>query len=102
MPVLLSHDAGGPSGPNQVGRGKQGQYVYWIVMVQPTPEGIKSHKLRRPENFTRETFQKLIVKVHKENDVIIAETASFLEPHANGLTPVAQELWKSIRFSRIP
>ena len=102
MPILLRHDAGEPLGPNQVGRGKQGQYVYWIVMVQPTPEVIQSHKLKRPEDFTREIVRKLIVKVHKENDVIIAETASFLEPHANGLTPVAQELCKSVRFSRIP
>ena len=54
-------------------------------MVQPTPEVIQSHNLKRPEDFTRETFRKLIVKAHKENGVTIAETVCFLEPHANGL-----------------
>ena len=82
---LLSPENGGPSGPNQAGRGVHGQYVYWIVMVQPTPEVIQSHNLKRPEDFTRETFRKLIVKAHKENGVTIAETVCFLEPHANGL-----------------
>ena len=34
---FLSLSDGGPSGPGQTGRGCNGQYVYWIVMVQPTP-----------------------------------------------------------------
>ena len=38
MPVV-SPQEGGPSGPAQTGRGCNGQYVYWIVMVQPTLVG---------------------------------------------------------------
>ena len=43
-----------PTGPQQQGRGKTGQYVYWIVMAQPTPEAIQRLGLRTPSEFTRE------------------------------------------------
>ena len=68
MPVrsIPSPLHGGPSGPAQQGSGIKGQYVYWIVMVQPTPEVRASHGLKRPEDFSREEFGKLMVKVHRE------------------------------------
>lgn len=83
MPVLSQQD-GGPTGPGQ-GRGCNGQYVYWIVMVQPTPAVVASHGLKRPEVYTREQFGKLMVKAHKECGTNIVETACFLEPHSSGL-----------------
>jgi hypothetical protein len=54
-------------------------------MVQPTPAVIASHRLKRPEAFTREQFGQLMVKAHAEGNVTIVETACFLEPHASGL-----------------
>ena len=54
-------------------------------MVQPTPEVRASHGLKRPEDFSREEFGKLMVKVHRECGVKVVETACFLEPHASGL-----------------
>ncbi len=82
---MLGPQDGGPSGPGQQGRGHNGQYVYWIVMVQPTAAVIASHGLKKPEVFTREDFGKLVVKAHKECGVKVVETACFLEPHASGL-----------------
>ena len=76
---------GGPSGPGQSGRGCDGQYVYWVVMVQPNPAVIASHRRKRPEAFTRGQFGQLMVKAHAEVDVTIVEAACFLEPHASGL-----------------
>ena len=84
MPVLSPSD-GGPSGPGQTGRGCNGQYVYWTVMVQPTPQVLQSHGLKKPENYDREGLGKLMVKVHKECGVTVVETACFMEPHASGL-----------------
>ena len=60
MPVV-STVAGGPSGPVQIGRGCNGQYVYWIVMVQPTPEVLQRLGLKKPEEYSREEFGKLMV-----------------------------------------
>ena len=85
MPPVPSSDDGGPSGPRQTGRGCNGQYVYWIAMVQPTPAVIASHRLKRPEDYTREEFGKLMVKAHRECGVTVVETACFMEPHASGL-----------------
>ena len=84
MPVLSPED-GGPSGPGQQGRRSNGQYVYWIVMSQPTPAGLASHGFKRPEHLSREELSKLMEKVHKEYDVTLVERACFLEPHASGL-----------------
>jgi hypothetical protein len=87
MPVLGPLEGGpsGPTGRNQTGQGSKGQYVYWIVMVHPTPAVLSSHGLKKPDAYTREKFGKLMTKVHKECGVKIVETACFLEPHANGL-----------------
>ena len=85
MPAVLSSGEGGPSGPQRTGRGYNGQYVYWVVMVQPTAAIIASHGLKRPEDFTREEFGKLMVKAHRECGVTVVETACFMEPHASGL-----------------
>jgi hypothetical protein len=72
-------------------------------MVQPTPEVLQSHGLKKPEVYTREQFGKLMVKVHQECGVTIVETASFMEPHANGLMhhnclarASAQYKWKHV------
>jgi hypothetical protein len=54
-------------------------------MVQPTPDVLLFHGLKKPEEDTRATFSKLMVKVQKECEVTIVETACFMEPHANGL-----------------
>jgi len=83
MPVVSTTE-GGPAGPGQTGRGCNGQYVYWITMVQPTAEVVDRWGLRRPEEFSREEFGKFIVKAHKECDIAVVETACFMEPHASG------------------
>ena len=53
--LVPAPDRGGPSGPG-VGRASNGQYVYWVTMVQPTAEVRERHNLKRPEDFTREQF----------------------------------------------
>ena len=79
MPVL-SQQEGGPSGPG-IGRGSNGQYAYWIVMVQPTPAVVASHGLKKPEEFTREEFGKLMVKVHRECGTKIVEIHVYICIH---------------------
>ena len=76
---------GTPTGPNQKGRGVQGQYVYWITMSHPKPETVANLGIKVPSDFDRESFSKLMVKAHKEEDIEIVETVAFLEPHASGL-----------------
>ena len=84
--AVLSPEDGGPSGPGQRGRACNGQCVYWIIMSQPTPAVLASHRLKRPEDFSREQLSKLMVKVHQECDVTLAELlASWMGPHASGL-----------------
>ena len=76
---------GEPLGPNQRGRGVQGQYVYWICMAHPMPETVEKLGLKVPSDFDRHSFSQLVVKAHGECDIEIIETACFLEPHASGL-----------------
>ena len=83
-------------------------------MVQPTPVVIASHRLKKPEEFTREQFGKLMVKVHRESDVRVVEKACFMEPHEGGRMhhnylvradtqcrwePVAEKLFQKYRVS---
>ena len=49
---------GEPTGPRKFGRGVHGQYVYWICMVQPTPDSIEKLSLKVPSDFTREEFRR--------------------------------------------
>ena len=69
------------SGPPQKGRGKPGQYVYWVTMSHPGPD---TQGLKVPGDFDRNSFRELLVKVHGECGVTIVETASFQELHGNG------------------
>ena len=73
-----------PSGPRQQGRGKHGQYEYWITMPQLKAVTTAEKGVREPEGFTREEFSELIVQAHKEVGVVILETAVLGEPHASG------------------
>ena len=73
-----------PTGPEQKGRGQPGQYTYWTTFPHPTEESIRRLGLRSPSEFSRESFAELAVKVHKDCDVSLLETATFLEPHASG------------------
>ena len=73
-----------PTGPDQTGRGKPGQYVYWIVFSHPTEDSIQRLGLRTPAEFTRDLFSQLMVQVHKDCSVQLVEAANFLEPHASG------------------
>lgn len=73
-----------PTGPDQSGRGNNGQYVYWIVFAHPTDSSIQRLGLRSPAEFTRNAFSQLAVQVHKDCGVHILETANFLELHASG------------------
>ena len=50
-------------GPPQKGRGVHGQYVYAIVMVQPTPE-VLQRGVKQPSDFDRVSFQELLVQCH--------------------------------------
>ena len=72
------------TGPLQFGRNVNGQYVYWITMVQPSPETIAAYSLKVPSDFTRASFNDLVLEAHTAAEIDIVETASFLEPHANG------------------
>ena len=57
MPVV-STTVGGPSGPTQTGRGCNGQYVYWIVMVQPTPEVLQITGTEEAGGFFQKDFSR--------------------------------------------
>ena len=76
---------GEPTGPPQQGRGVRGQYVYWIVFSHPKPETVERLGIKVPTDFDRKTFSQLVVAAHQECGISIVETASFQEPHANGL-----------------
>ena len=78
-------EEGEPTEPVQQGRGKQGQYVYWIVFSHPKAEAVERLGLKVPTEFDRKSFSQLIVAAHEECRISIVETLSFQEPHANGL-----------------
>ena len=89
-------------GPQQRGRGVQGQYVYAIVMVQPTAQ-VVARGMKQPSDFTRTTFNDMIVKCLAECHKTVVETATFQEPHASGDMHVnslvradAQYRWKPV------
>jgi len=89
-------------GPPQRGRGVQGQYVYAIVMVQPTAQ-VVARGMKQPSDFTRSSFNEMIVKCHTDCDKTLVETATFQEPHANGdmhfnslVRADAQYRWKPV------
>ena len=72
-------------------------------MVQPTLEVLQRHGLKKPDEYSREEFGKLIVKAHKDCAVKVVETACFMEPHASGLMhhnclsrAVTQYKWKAV------
>ena len=73
-----------PSGPDQKGAGKKGQYVYWITWPHPVDASIQVASLKCPDSMTRNEFSTVIVDVHKACDIDVLEVAVFLEPHANG------------------
>lgn len=73
------------SGPPQSGRGCKGQYVYWITQSHPKPETVERLGLKTPSDFTRQEWNDLVVKVHTASGVTLEETATFREPHENGL-----------------
>lgn len=100
-----------PGGPPQHGRGVQGQYVYAIVMVQPTA-AVVAGGAKQPSDFTRITFAEMVVKGHAGCGITVVETATFQEPHANGnmhlntlvrasaqyrWKPVADKLWQQYK-----
>ena len=72
------------SGPPQRGRGVPGQYVYAIIMPQPTREVLERTGVRQPRDFHHTSFRELVVQCLAECDVEVIETACFREPHANG------------------
>ena len=73
----------GPSGPPQVGRGKPGQYVYWISQPALTAAGVAKGCVQ-PDAKTKEEFCTQIRDSHKACDVELVEIAVFDELHANG------------------
>ena len=77
-PELLS------SGPPQGGQGVQGQYVYAVIMPQPTQEVLQRTGVKQPSDFDRTTFREMVVQCLAEVEVEVIETACFREPHANG------------------
>jgi len=71
------------SGPEQRGRVQLAQYVYWIVMPHPTAESLANTMVKRPSDFTHQSFNEPMVKAHKYCGTALEETAVFLEPHAH-------------------
>ena len=80
QPIALPLD-----GPRQHGRETQGQYVYWICMPHPLDETVERHGIKKPSDFTRQTFREMMVEAHTHCGIELVETACFLEPHASGL-----------------
>ena len=76
--------ADGPSGPAQMGQGSNGQYVYWVVMSNPTPEAVERLSLKKPSDLTKAEFCALMVEAHAVEGTDLVEVAVFCEPHANG------------------
>ena len=62
-PATLAN-ADRPSGPDQRGTGKRGQYVYWITFPYPTDEQLPS--LTAPDSLTRQEFQDIILQTHTD------------------------------------
>ena len=72
-----------PTGPPQKGRGKPGQYVYWITQPALTPVG-EAKGYVQPEAKTREEFALQIRASHHACDIVLEEVAVFDELHMNG------------------
>lgn len=72
------------SGPPQTGRGVHGQYVYALIMPQPTEEVRLRTGVKQPSDFDRTTFREMVVTCLAEVGVVVIETACFRETHANG------------------
>ena len=70
--------------PIQFGCGVRGQYVHWVVMAYPTLETLAQKAGKTPDDFTHDSFTKLLVRVHASRDAPLEETVCFREPHANG------------------
>ena len=62
-------------GPNQIGRGLRGQYVYWICMVHPKPATVARHSVRLPGSLTRAEFRQVVIEAHMARTVEVVETA---------------------------
>jgi len=73
----------GPSGPPQMGRGKPGQYVYWIMQPFLTAKGLAKGYVQ-PDAKTKEDFCTVIREAHEACGVHLVEVAVFDELHGNG------------------
>ena len=71
------------SGPGARGRGVHGQYVYAMIMPQPTPE-VVARGMKQPSDFDRASFGEMVVQCLAECGMHVIEAACFREPHANG------------------
>ena len=71
------------SGPSQRGAGAQGQYVYALIMPQPSRECV-AQGIKQPSDLDRDSFREMVVKCHSECDIQIIEVGCFKEPHGNG------------------
>jgi hypothetical protein len=49
-------------GPPQRGDGVKGQYVYALIMPQPTPEVLERTGVKQPSDFDRTIFREMVVK----------------------------------------
>ena len=70
-----------PTGPDQQGRGKKGQYVYWVTMAHPTDQTVQHFNLQVPDAYTRPQFSDLVVAAHTKHNIDVVETAVFKELH---------------------
>jgi hypothetical protein len=50
-------------------------------MVQPTPEVLQSHGLKKPEEYTKQELGKLMLKVHMECGVTILVNVPYADRH---------------------
>ena len=65
----------------------RGQYVYAIIMPQPTPETIVATIVKQPGDMGRASFRELLVQRHIECDVALVETACVAETPATTTLP---------------
>ena len=73
----------GPTGPPESGRGKHGQYVYWLCQPALTEKGVAKGYVQ-PDAKTKEEFATQVRASHEACGVELLEIAVFDELHGNG------------------
>ena len=82
-----------PIGPNQRGRGVQGQYVYLLVFSYPTPAATERLSLKIPAAFSKAGLKDLVLECHTAAQVDLVEIACCRDLRSNGLSGLAIDVY---------